>query len=69
MLSSRKTRFRWSKQDRESDQPLFRAMAQQWHPTVRRHAPDPEETPRLRTRPPDPAGNEAPTWTPWLWID
>lgn len=71
MLSSRKTRFQWSKQDRGSDVPLFRSMSQHWHPTVRAHAADAEDAVKVSSSIVDPHANskEAPTWTPWLWVD
>ncbi|NVO12796.1 MAG: hypothetical protein HXX10_02050 [Rhodoplanes sp.] len=71
MLSSRKTRFQWGKQDRSNDPSLFRSMAQHWHPTVRTHAADADDAVKVSSPILDPntTGNEAPTWTPWLWVD
>lgn len=71
MLSSRKTRFQWSKQDRGSDVPLFRSMSQHWHPTVRPHAADSDNVVKGPSSVVDPNANgkEALTWTPWLWVD
>ncbi len=69
MLSSRKTRFQWSKQDRSTDQTLFRSMAQRWQPTVHRHDADALD-PIRTTTPPEPQAPETPPgWTPWLWVD
>jgi hypothetical protein len=71
MLSSRKTRFQWSKQDRSNDSTLFRSMAQHWHPTVRTHAADPNDAVKAPASilEPTAGSHEAPTWTPWLWVD
>ncbi|MFL9827635.1 hypothetical protein [Rhodoplanes sp. SY1] len=68
MLSSRKTRFQWSKQDRGTDQTLFRSMAQRWQPTVHRHDTDALDTIKTTT-PEPPAPDTPPGWTPWLWVD
>ncbi|MDC7789465.1 hypothetical protein PQJ75_24930 [Rhodoplanes sp. TEM] len=69
MLSSRKTRFQWSKQDRGSDVSLFRSMSQRWKPTVHHH--DPDLTDAIKSPPPptEPRPAETPGWTPWLWVD
>jgi hypothetical protein len=69
MLSSRKTRFQWSKQDRGSDVPLFRSMAQHWHPTVRTHGADVDDAKPPPARVEPVSGNESATWTPWQWAD
>ncbi|RAI37972.1 hypothetical protein [Rhodoplanes roseus] len=69
MLSSRKTRFQWSKQDRGGEVTLFRSMAQHWQPPVHRH--DSEFDVEVKSSPAhtEPASPETPTWTPWLWVD
>lgn len=69
MLSSRKTRFQWSKQDRGSDVPLFRSMAQRWKPTVHHRDPDLTEAIKSPSPSPEPRPAETPSWTPWLWVD
>ncbi len=73
MLSSKRDRFVWSKQDRLPDMSLFRLLHQNWHPITRvvlveeravrwnsRASPSPlKSTPQLSAKA---------SWTPWLWI-
>lgn len=68
MLSSAEKLFTWSKRDRAAPVSLFRMLAREWEPPVRR----PVEEPEAEAKKPviTPKGKTLrPVWTPWLWVE
>ena len=73
MLSSKRDRFVWSKQDRMPDVSYFRQLHQNWHPTTRVVVVEEQLTVTERhmlqsgvTDPHHRARRGA--WNPWLWV-
>ncbi len=73
MLSWKRDRFSWSKEDRAPDMSFFRLLHQKWRPTTR-HVIVEE---RVETSGRYPYGRSKraarqsaakPGWTPWLWV-
>jgi len=71
MLSSKRDRFVWSKQDRMPDVSYFRQLHQNWHPTTRIVV---EEQLTLAERHLLHDGTRSlhrakrGQWNPWLWV-
>ncbi len=73
MLSSKRDRFIWSKEDRLPEMSFFRMLHQNWHPITRVVVADEQVTIRGRRyshSSSKSAHHQAakPGWTPWLWI-
>lgn len=73
MLSSKRDRFVWSKQDRMPDASFFRLLHQNWRPITR--VVMIEEQVALAGRrgyrsalKNVPAQSAKPSWNPWLWV-
>jgi len=69
MLSSKNTRFVWSKQDRTPEVSLFRLLCAQWRPTARVLRDAPPDPLRAATLQKKQLKKVKPVWTPWLWVD
>ncbi len=73
MLSTKRDRFFWSKQDRLPEVSFFRLLRENWHPTTRVVVSD-EIVLVSRGRhyryPATSAPGQAvkPSWSPWLWV-
>jgi hypothetical protein len=72
MLSTKRDRFIWSKQDRLPEASLFRLLRQHWHPTTRVFVAD-ETFVTARGRHRSSIGTSSArgaksSWTPWLWV-
>lgn len=73
MLSSKRERFHWSKQDRMAELSFFRLLHQNWHPTTRSVTIEerPEMSGRYSSRQSATGGYQQSgksVWTPWLWV-
>lgn len=72
MLSSKHSRFSWSKQDRAPEVSFFRMLHQNWRPTSRVVVVDDQLVTygrhgRKRGTSAQRAASK-PVWTPWLWV-
>ncbi len=74
MLSSKRDRFVWSKEDWLPEKSFFRVLHQHWHPTTRVVVAE-EEVATIRGRRFSHSSSRSahrqpakPGWTPWLWI-
>jgi hypothetical protein len=68
MLSSRDTRFSWSKQDRSLGVPFFRALAHKWRPTVSKRDSE-AGTNKSSATSLNGKRTARRVWTPWLWVE
>jgi hypothetical protein len=72
MLSSKRDRFSWCKEDRVPEMSYFRLLHQQWHPTTRVVIVEERlESGRYSSARSIVAARQAsakPAWTPWLWV-
>ena len=72
MLSSKRDRFVWSKEDRLPEASFFRLLRQHWHPISRVVVVDEivaSDRRRYRSSFKSMPGQAVkPSWTPWLWV-
>jgi hypothetical protein len=73
MLSSKRDRFMWSKEDRLPEMSFFRLLRQRWRPTTRVVVYEEQFDTRGRryslsaTKNPYQQAAKS-SWTPWLWV-
>jgi len=70
MLSPADKLFTWSKRDRTPPVSLFRMLARQWEPPVRRPVAEEADAEAEKKAVVTPKGKTLrPVWTPWLWVE
>ncbi len=72
MLSSKRDRFKWGKEDRLAESSFFRQLHQNWHPTTRVVIVEDQLDASRRFSSSE--GNNTlhrarrGAWNPWLWV-